>query len=70
MEIKNKLTLTRGEVGEDNGGKRGKGCQGTCIKDTWTKLKWGRIEDGRWGWLGWEGVMGGKLRQLYLNNNF
>ena len=27
IEIKNKLTLPRGEVGGDNGGKRGKGCQ-------------------------------------------
>ena len=33
---------------------RGKDCQRTCIKDTWIKLKVGRIEGGRWGWLGWE----------------
>ena len=39
LEIKNKLTVTRGEVGEDNGGKRGKCCQGKCMKDTWTKPK-------------------------------
>ena len=39
MEIKNKLTVTRGEVGGDNGGKREKDYQGTCIKDTWTKPK-------------------------------
>ena len=26
-------------MGGNNGGKRGKGCQGTCIKDTWTKPK-------------------------------
>ena len=32
---------------------RGKGCQGTCIKDTWTKPKEGRIEGRRRGWLGW-----------------
>ena len=30
------------------GGKKGKGHQGTCIKDPWTKPKWGRIEGGRW----------------------
>ena len=42
---------------------------GTCIKVTWAKLKWGRIEVGRWGWLGWGGVVGGKWRQLYLNIN-
>ena len=38
MEIKNKLTVIRGEMGGDNGGKKGKG-QGTCIKDPWTKTK-------------------------------
>ena len=27
------------------------------------------IRGGRWGWLGWEGVVGEKGRQLYLNNN-
>ena len=32
-------------------GKRGKGHQGTCIKDTWTKSKGDRIEGGRWGWM-------------------
>ena len=37
--MKNKLTVTRGEGRADNGGKGGKGCQGTCIKDTWTKPK-------------------------------
>ena len=25
---------------------------GTCIKDTWTKPKGGRITGGKWGWLG------------------
>ena len=28
-------------------GKKGKGHQGTCIKDMWTKPKEGRIEGGR-----------------------
>ena len=37
MEIKNKLTVTK--VGGDNEGKKGKGFQGTCIKDLWTKPK-------------------------------
>ena len=68
IEIKNKLTVTRGEVGQDNGIKKGKRCQGVCIKDTWTKPKWGRIEGGRRGYVGWGGVIGGKWRQLYLNN--
>ena len=49
MEIKNNLTVTRGEVGGDNGGKRGKGHQGTCIKDTWRKPNEGSIEGGSWG---------------------
>ena len=48
IEIKNKLTVTRAG---GNGEKRGKGCQGTCTKDTWTKPKGGRIEGGRWGWV-------------------
>ena len=68
IEIKNKLTVTREEMGGDNGGEGEKGCQGTCIKDTWTKPKGVRIEGGRWGWLGQE-VVRGKWRQLYLNNN-
>ena len=50
-------------------GKKGKGHQETCIKDPWTKPKGGRIEGGRWGWLGWRGVVWGKWRQLYLNIN-
>ena len=48
MGIKNKLTVTRagGEWEGNNMGKKGKGRQGTCIKDPWTKSKWGRIEGG------------------------
>ena len=45
MEIKKKLTATRGEGG--NGEKKGKGHQGTHIKDTWTKTM-GVGEDGMW----------------------
>ena len=51
-------------------GGRGKGHQGTYIKDTWTKPKGDRIKGERWVVLGWKGVVGGKWRQLYLNNNF
>ena len=40
-------------MGGENGGKKGEGFSGTSIKDTWTKAKGGRIEGGRWGWLGW-----------------
>ena len=32
------------------------------------KPKEGRIKGGKWGWLGSGGVVGGKWRQLYLNN--
>ena len=28
----------------DNGGRKGKGHQGTCMNDTWTKSEWGRIK--------------------------
>ena len=52
IEIKNKLTVARGEVGGDNGGKGRKSHQGTRIKDTQTKPNQVRIESGRWGWLG------------------
>ena len=54
--MKNKLTVTRGEGEGDNGGKRGKGRQGTCIKDPWMRPKMERIEGGRLGW----GSGGGK----------
>ena len=47
IEMKNKLRITRGEMGGDNRGKRGKGCQGTCVKNM------------RWGWLLWEEWWGG-----------
>ena len=52
-----------------NGGKKEKGHQGTYIKDPWVKPKEGRIEGGRWVWVGWGKVVAGKWRQLYLNNN-
>ena len=41
------LSETSQELGGHNGGKREKGCQGTCINDTCTKPKVGRIEGGR-----------------------
>ena len=47
--MKNKLTVTRGEGEGDNRGKKGKGYQGTCIKDPWIKSKRGRIEGGKLG---------------------
>ena len=68
-EIKNKLSITRGVGGDGQWGKTGKGHQGTCIKDPWTKPKGvGLRVGGRDGW-GREEVDGGKWRQLYFNNN-
>ena len=49
MEIKNKLTVTRGEVGGDN---RGDGFSGITIKDNMDKTKRGWKQGRRWGWLG------------------
>ena len=46
IEIKNSLTVTRGEVGGDNGGK-GEEFSGTTIKDTWTKPRGIWIRGGR-----------------------
>ena len=44
METKNKLTVTRREEEGDNGGKKRKGHQGTCIKDPWAwTTGWGRL---------------------------
>ena len=66
-EIKNKLTVTRGEKEKDNRAKKGKVRQGTCIKDPWTKTtEVGGLETecGRWGWVGQGRVMGGKWGQL------
>ena len=37
MEVKNKLTVARGEAGGRQWGRKGKS-QGTCIKDTWAKI--------------------------------
>ena len=45
-EIRNKLTVTRAEVGGDNEGEKGGRFSGTCIKDTWTKPKQDRIKEG------------------------
>ena len=51
MEIKNKLTVTRGEGRAITGGTKGKGHQGTCMKEPWTKPK--EIESRVGGWEGW-----------------
>ena len=46
IEVKNNLTIARGEWGE--------GFSGTTIKDTWTKPR-GRVEVGEGGGFGWGG---------------
>ena len=67
MEIKNKLTVTRGEKGEDGGGRMGRVKSRNTYEGPMDKA-WGRIEGGRWGWLGQRRVLkgGGGWRQLYL----
>ena len=45
-------------------GGKGEGFSGTTIGDTWTKTMAGRIDGGRWGWLGWEECCG-KNRDNY-----
>ena len=42
----------------------------TCTKDTWTKPKRGRIKDGEWGWLGWQGSGGGKKETTVLEQQY
>ena len=44
-EIKNNLTVTRGEMGRDKG-EKGEAFSGTTIKDMWTKPSWGGIRGG------------------------
>ena len=52
--------VTRREGRGDNEAKKGKGHQGTCIKDPWTKPKGSRTEGRRWAWLGQGKVVVGK----------
>ena len=50
-KIKNNLTVTRWEVGGENGGKGRKVFRNT-YKGHMDKHKRGRIKGGKWGWLG------------------
>ena len=62
MDIKNNLTIARGEWGGDSGER---GLQEPTIKDTWIKSR-GRVgarEGGGFGW-GWVGGVRRKCRQL------
>ena len=49
IEIKNNLTVTRGEGEGDNGAKGFR----NNYKGHMDKTKGGGIKGGRWGWLGW-----------------
>ena len=51
MEIRNKVTVTRGKGRGGNREEKGNGHSGTCIKDTWTKPNGVRLMVG--GWDGW-----------------
>ena len=50
-------------------GKEGEGLLRNMYKGPIHKAKGGKIEGGRWGWVGQGKVVAGKWRQLYLNNN-
>ena len=69
IEIKNNMTVTRREVGRDNGGKGGRIFRNN-YKGHKDKIKRGMAsgEGGGDGRGRWE-VVGGKCRQLYLNKN-
>ena len=54
MELKNNLTIARGEGMK---GQWGEGFSGTTIKDSWTKPK-GRVKAGEGGGFEWGGVEG------------
>ena len=58
----NNLTVTRGEVGGDNGVK-GEGFSRTTIKDTWTKPR--GVKAGEGGGDGW---VGGKCWGVNADN--
>ena len=51
IEIKNKVTVTKGEVGGDNGRIRGRVFR-NMYKGHIHKTKGGKIKGGEWGWLG------------------
>ena len=54
MEIKNRLTVTRGEDGGDSWGKEGKRSSGNMYKGPMDKPKGSRIEGDRWVLMRWE----------------
>ena len=49
-------------------GKIEEGPSRNTYKGYMDKAKGGRFEAGRWGWVRRGGMVGGKWRQVYLNN--
>ena len=47
-------------------GEKREALSGTCVKDTWTKPKRGRIKGGKWGWLVWRGEWKGEMETTVL----
>ena len=68
-KIKDNLTVTRGDVGGEDGWKEGKGYQEQLQRTHGQNQGGMESEEGRGN--GWGGGVsgGGKCRQLYLNNN-
>ena len=58
LELKNKLTGTRGEGGEREWGKTGEGPSRDVYKGHVDKAKAGRFKGGRQGWVGWRAEVG------------
>ena len=48
------------------GGRKERDCQETCIKDTWTKLQWGRDQGWEVGMTGVRGSHRGKMETTVL----
>ena len=44
----------------------GEGFSGTTVKDTWTKLRVGRMEAGEGGGFGWDRGSGGRKMQAIV----
>ena len=68
IEIKNKLTVARGEVGVRQWGNEGEESR-NMYKGPMDKVKAGKDRGWEVRMAGVEGNGGGKWRQLYLNNN-
>ena len=70
IEIKNKLTVTRGEVEVGNGGRKGGGLSRNMYKGHMDKAKWGYDKEWEVGMAGVEGSGGGKMETTVLEQQF